>query len=142
MSNKESFPASSRILVVDDLKSIRTIMSDILKKNGYLDVEQAEDGYEAFKKMKAAASSMTPFDLVICDWNMPRMSGVELLKAKNEDADLRSSVFIMVTIESERAYVLKAISLGIDEFVVKPFSEETVLNKVSLAYKKHLAKKR
>lgn len=125
------FPAETRVLIVDDLKTIRNILSEILKKIGLSNLDQCGDGKQALIRLKKAAAENTPYGLIICDWNMPELTGIELLNAKNNDPELRDIPFLMVTIESEKDYVLKAIAMGVDDFVVKPFNEPIIVKKLT-----------
>ncbi|MBC86656.1 MAG: response regulator [Bdellovibrionaceae bacterium] len=124
------FPSETRVLIVDDLKTIRNILSEILKKIGLKKVDQCGDGKQALVQLKKASQEGDPFGLIICDWNMPELTGLELLNAKNNDNDLKNTPFLMVTIESEKDYVLKAIAMGVDDFVVKPFNEQIITKKL------------
>ena len=123
------FPLNTKILVVDDLKMIRSLISEILKKNGYKNVFEASDGREAYLALESSLSS-SKFGLIISDWSMPNETGLDLLQKKMAHSELNDIPFLMVTIESERDHVLRAVSRGVDDFVVKPFSEKTLLTKL------------
>ncbi|MCB0386675.1 MAG: response regulator, partial [Bdellovibrionales bacterium] len=116
------FDKNTRFLVVDDLKTIRSLMKDILKKLGFSQINEAEDGQKALNMLKDAAGTDSPFGFIISDWNMPNKTGLSLLEDCLKDEDLKSIPFLMVTIESEREYVLRAIQMGVSDFVVKPFT--------------------
>lgn len=124
------FPADTRFLVVDDTKTIRSLLKEILKNLGYSDIDEAEDGSQALDMMKKEADTDKPYSFIICDWNMPGLTGIELLEMRNADERFKKVPFLMVTIESEREYVLKAVAMGVSDFVVKPFSEATVKAKM------------
>ena len=124
------FPAETRVLIVDDLKTIRNILSEILKKIGLNQLDQCSDGKQALMMLETALKQNKPYGLIVCDWNMPELTGIELLSKKNENPQLKDTPFLMVTIESEREYVLKAIAMGVDDFVVKPFNEQTIYKKL------------
>ena len=124
------FPKNTRILVIDDLKTIRTLLTEILNNLGYNDVDEAVDGKDALRQLKQAVENEAPYGLIIADWNMPGMTGLELLEVRNADPHLKNTPFLMVTIESEKEYVLKAVSMGVSDFIVKPFSEKTIENKM------------
>lgn len=136
------FPTDTRILIIDDLKTIRALMADCLKKLGFNNLAEAGDGKQGLELLKEAVTQNNPFGLIIADWNMPGMTGLELLEAKNKDENLKATPFLMVTIESERDYVLKAISLGVNDFVVKPFSEKTIGAKMKSIFDRLPAKKK
>lgn len=124
------FPAGTKILIADDTRVIRILLIEILIKLGYKNYREAEDGKEALNLLKGAAEINEPFDLIICDWNMPGLTGLDLLEVRNTDIRFRHIPFLMVTIESERDYVLKAVTMGVSDFVVKPFNESIIRNKL------------
>lgn len=124
------FDSSTKFLIADDTKTIRTMLRDILEKLGFNDVHEAEDGQQALSMMKSAIAEKNPFQFIICDWNMPNMTGLDLLEARNADPRFVNVPFLMITIESERDYVLRAVALGVSDYVVKPFSESTIKTKL------------
>lgn len=124
------FPEHTKFLVADDTKTIRTLLREILNKLGYRDVHEAEDGNEALRMMKEAAEKNQPFTFLIVDWNMPGLTGLDLLEIRNADKRFKEIPFLMVTIESERDYVLRAVAMGVSDFIVKPFSENTIKTKM------------
>lgn len=124
------FPATTRFLIVDDTKTIRSLLKEILKNIGYTKIDEAEDGSQALDMMKREAAAGKPYGFIFCDWNMPGLTGIELLEVRNADERFKKTPFLMVTIESEREYVLKAVAMGVSDFVVKPFSEATVRSKM------------
>ena len=125
------FPKETKILIVDDLKTIRTLIIDFLSKFGYLNLAETGRGESALNLLRTAKRKDEPFGLIFCDWNMPGFNGIDLLNAKNSDPDLRDTPFLMVTVESEKEYVLKAIALGVDDYIVKPFTEKVILEKMN-----------
>lgn len=115
-------------LVIDDSKAMRRIIGSIVKGVGF-EPDDAGDGLEGLKALEAAP---TKYDLVLVDWNMPNMNGYEFIKAvraKDEFADLR---MVMVTTETEPARMAQALMAGVDEFVMKPFTKEVLLEKLRL----------
>jgi two-component system chemotaxis response regulator CheY len=114
-----------RILVVDDFSTMRRIIRGILKRLGYQKIEEAEEGQSALKKLKEGS-----FHLVICDWNMPVMTGLDLLKAIRADEQLKAIPFLMVTAEAKRENILEAIQSGVTNYIVKPFTEEVLSKKL------------
>jgi two-component system chemotaxis response regulator CheY len=124
------FPENTKFLVADDTKTIRTLLKEILNKLGYRDVHEAEDGNEALRMMKEEAEKNAPFTFLIVDWNMPGLTGLDLLEIRNADKRFKDVPFLMVTIESERDYVLRAVAMGVSDFIVKPFSENTIKTKM------------
>ena len=114
------------ILVIDDYNTMRRIVRNLLKQLGFDNVDEAADGAEAFTKLKEK-----PFSLVISDWNMEPMSGMELLKKIRADEKLKALPFIMVTAESKPENVIAAKQAGVSNYIVKPFNAETLKTKMS-----------
>ncbi len=115
-----------RILVVDDYTTMRRIIRSLLDQLGHRDVDEAEDGTSALKKLQAS-----DYNLVISDWNMEPMTGYELLKHVRADARLRSMPFILVTAEGKTENVIAARKAGVDNYIVKPFNAQTLQDKIN-----------
>lgn len=114
-----------KIMVVDDFATMRRIVKNVLKQLGFENIEEAEDGADALKKLKAGG-----FSFMVSDWNMPNMDGLELLKAVRADAQLKSLPILMVTAEAEKEKVVTAIQAGVNNYIVKPFTAETFKEKM------------
>ena len=114
-----------RILVVDDFASMRKIIKGLLKQIGFQNIEEADDGSTALEKLKIGE-----FDLVICDWNMPEVPGIEVLKAVRNDPQLKDLPFLMVTAEAKKDNVMEAVKAGVNQYIVKPFTAETLKKKI------------
>jgi two-component system chemotaxis response regulator CheY len=114
-----------KILVVDDFSTMRRIIRNILKQLGYEKVEEAEDGSQALLKLKSER-----FDFIISDWNMPNMTGLELLQTVRADASLKEIKFLMVTAEAMQENVMAAVQAGVNNYIVKPFTAETMKEKI------------
>jgi len=114
-----------RILVVDDFGSMRKIIKGLLKQIGFQNIEEADDGSTALEKLKIGE-----FDLVICDWNMPKVPGIEVLKAIRNDPRLKDLPFLMVTAEAKKDNVMEAVKAGVNQYIVKPFTAETLKKKI------------
>jgi two-component system, chemotaxis family, chemotaxis protein CheY len=125
-----------RVLVVDDMVTMRKIIKTQLSKLGYTDVLEADDGKNAVEAIKNAAASNTQFELIISDWNMPNMSGMELLKAVRSTPELANIPFIMVTAEAEQKNIIDAIKAGVNNYIVKPFTPDTLQEKIKKALEK------
>ncbi len=124
-------PADTKILVVDDIRTMRNVIKGILRNLGFTQLLDAEDGNQALGLLRSE-----DLDLVICDWNMPKMNGLEVLETMRSDSSLQGIPFIMVTAENSKERITKAIEAGTDEYVVKPFNEDTMRTKISNALKK------
>ena len=114
-----------RILVVDDFASMRKIIKGLLKQIGFQNIEEADDGSTALEKLKIGE-----FDLVICDWNMPKVPGIEVLKAVRNDPRLKDLPFLMVTAKAKKDNVMEAVKAGVNQYIVKPFTAETLKKKI------------
>ncbi len=102
------------------------IVRNLLKQIGFSNVDEASDGAQALQKMK-----MKKYGLVISDWNMEPMTGIELLREVRQDADLKATPFIMVTAESKTENVVEAKKAGVSNYIVKPFNSETLKGKIA-----------
>ena len=130
------FNETTKVLVVDDMKTMRKIIRSGLKKLGMSEVVEAEDGSQAWMMLRESKGKQG-FDLIISDWNMPQMTGIELLKHVRADADLKEMPFLMITAEAEQAAVVEAVKEKVSNYVVKPFSPEVLAEKLKQVYKKH-----
>jgi two-component system chemotaxis response regulator CheY len=116
---------SIKILIVDDFATMRKVVRNLLKQVGYEDIVEAEDGVMALKTLKSQK-----IDVVVSDWNMPNMSGLELLKAVRADAELAKTPFLMVTAEALQDNVVAAVKAGVNNYIVKPFTAEVLNEKI------------
>lgn len=120
----------AKILVVDDMSTMRKIVRNMLNKMGHLNVEEADDGAPAWKMLNEAHELGKPFDFVVSDWNMPNMTGIDFLKNIRTSEVFKKLPFLMVTAESEQANVIIAVKAGVSNFVVKPFSIQVLKEKI------------
>lgn len=118
-----------KVLVVDDFATMRRIVKNVLKQIGFKNIVEAEDGTGALKKLKA-----DKFDLIMCDWNMPEMPGIELLGKIKADAELKDIPFVMVTAEAQKENILEAVKAGVSNYVVKPFTADTIEEKLKKVF--------
>ncbi|MFZ5568765.1 MAG: chemotaxis response regulator CheY [Thermodesulfobacteriota bacterium] len=116
---------SIKILIVDDFATMRRIMKNILKQLGFTNVTEADDGTTALELLKAGS-----FDLIISDWNMPKMTGLELLKKVRSMPETKSLPFLMVTAEAQKQNVIEAVQAGVSNYVVKPFTADQISEKL------------
>ncbi len=126
-----SLDKNMKILVVDDFATMRKVIKNLLKQAGYNNIVEAEDGAEALKVLKSMK-----VDFVISDWNMPNMNGLEFLKAVRADAELSGLSFLMVTAEALQENVVQAVKAGVSDYIVKPFTAETLSDKIEKILKK------
>lgn len=128
------FDPKTRILIVDDMLTMRKIVGKVCKELGYSSITEACDGNQAWETLSTAT---LPFGLVISDWNMPNCTGLDFLKKVRSDERFKSLPFLMVTAEAEAHQVADAIKSGVDNYVVKPFSKEMLKTKLESVYKKY-----
>jgi two-component system, chemotaxis family, chemotaxis protein CheY len=114
-----------KILVVDDFATMRKVVRNLLKQAGYENIVEAEDGVTALRVLKSQK-----IDFVISDWNMPNMTGIELLKAIRADDDLAKMPFLMITAEALQDNVIAAVKAGVSNYIVKPFTAEILNEKI------------
>jgi len=120
-----------KVLVVDDFATMRKIVRNILKQIGFENITEAEDGTAALRVVKSE-----PFGLVVSDWNMPNMTGLDLLKAIRQDPQIASLPVLMVTAEGLKENVMEAVKAGVNNYVVKPFTAEVLQEKIENIFKK------
>ncbi len=119
---------SKRVLVVDDSNVMRNIIKNNLKQLGFGhdNIADAEDGSMGMKKLGEGS-----FDLVISDWNMPKMTGIDFLKAIRAEGSLKDIPFLMVTSESEKEKIMEAVQAGVNQYIVKPFNANQLEEKIN-----------
>lgn len=125
------FPKQTYILVVDDMVAMRIRVINQLKSMGFVNIEQAGDGQEAFSILEKKKSENTPIDLIISDWNMPVMEGIDFLNKVRSSVAFAQLPFIMVTAEGEKQQVIKALKSGVSDYLIKPVSQEVLEKKLS-----------
>ena len=135
------FPPDTRILIADDMPTIRELLKTQLKAIGFKTILEAADGELAMAVLIANQSQGTPIQLVISDWNMPKMTGLEFLKQVRASVQWAQLPFVLLTSEAERDQVTEAILAGVSQYVVKPFAAKTFEEKLKGVWAKHNAKK-
>jgi two-component system chemotaxis response regulator CheY len=120
-----------KILTVDDFSTMRRIIRNILRQIGYSNIAEAETGGAALNTLQTQA-----IDFVISDWNMPGMSGLELLQAIRADDKLKNIPVLMVTAEALKENVVEALKAGVNGYIVKPFTAETLKEKIDAIFDK------
>ena len=116
-----------RILIVDDFSTMRKIIKNILRQLGYDNITEADDGTSAWETL----NKDTTIEFIISDWNMPKMTGLDLLKAVRADASLANTPFIMVTAEAQQDNIILAVKAKVSQYIVKPFTAETLSEKLN-----------
>ena len=114
-----------KFLVVDDFSTMRRIVRNLLKELGFTNVQEAEDGVDGLNKLRSEE-----FDFVVSDWNMPNMTGIDMLRAIRADPTLKHLPVLMVTAEAKRENIIEAAQAGASGYVVKPFTAGTLDEKL------------
>lgn len=120
-----------KILIVDDFSTMRRIIKNLLRDLGFTNTQEADDGSSALPLLKSA-----DFDFLITDWNMPGMTGIDLLKAVRADDKLKSLPVLMVTAEAKREQIIEAAQAGVNGYVVKPFTAQALKEKIEKIFER------
>jgi two-component system chemotaxis response regulator CheY len=118
-------PSSMKVLVVDDFATMRRIIKNILLQLGFKNILEADDGTTAWEIL-----NKEKVDLIISDWNMPKMTGIELLKKVRGDDRFKDLPFLMVTAEAQKENIVEAVKYRVSQYIVKPFTPETLQEKL------------
>ena len=120
-----------KILVVDDFSTMRRIIKNLLRDLGFSNTTDADDGQTALPMLKGGS-----YDFLVTDWNMPGMTGIELLKAVRADPDLASLPVLMVTAEQKKEQIVEAAQAGVNGYIVKPFTAITLKEKIDKIFER------
>jgi two-component system chemotaxis response regulator CheY len=120
-----------RILVVDDFSTMRRIIKNILKQLGFTNVVDADDGTTAWQVLNS-----DKIDFIISDWNMPKMSGIDLLRKVRGSEEFADTPFLMVTAEAQQENLVEAVQAKVSNYIVKPFTPDTLEQKINKIFDK------
>ncbi|MGD7034487.1 chemotaxis response regulator CheY [Methylotuvimicrobium buryatense] len=120
-----------KILIVDDFSTMRRIIKNLLRDLGFTNTAEADDGKTALPRLKSGG-----IDFLVTDWNMPGMSGLDLLKAVRADPDLASLPVLMVTAEAKREQIIMAAQAGVNGYIIKPFTAATLKEKIEKIFER------
>lgn len=120
-----------KILIVDDFSTMRRIIKNLLRDLGFSNTAEADDGQTALPMLQNGN-----FDFLVTDWNMPGMSGIELLKAVRADERLKTMPILMVTAEAKRDQIIEAAQAGVNGYVVKPFTAAVLKEKIEKIFER------
>jgi two-component system chemotaxis response regulator CheY len=120
-----------KILVVDDFSTMRRIVKNLLKELGFNDFDEADDGSTAWPMVQTGK-----YDFIVSDWNMPKMTGIELLRRVRADEQLKMTPFLLITAEAKRSQILEAAQAGVDGYIVKPFTAATLNEKIEKIFER------
>lgn len=115
-----------KVLVVDDFATMRRIIKNVLKQIGFTKILEADDGTSALEVLKE-----NEIDLIISDWNMPRMTGLDFLKTVRKEPSTKDIPFLMVTAEAQKDNVIQAVQAGVSNYLVKPFTADSIKTKLA-----------
>jgi two-component system chemotaxis response regulator CheY len=121
------FDLKTRVLVAEDMVGIRKMVTGALRQIGFTEITEAADGKLAWEHLNEA---FTPTGLIVSDWMMPNMSGLDLLKKVRADERFATIPFLMLTAEAQQAQIIEAIKAGVSSYVVKPFAFETLQSRL------------
>jgi two-component system chemotaxis response regulator CheY len=125
------FDPKTKILIVDDMFTMRKIVSKVFKDLGFSDLVDAADGNEAWEKISASS-----IQLVVSDWNMPNCTGLDLLKKVRASEQHKNLPFVLLTAEAEGHQVMEALKAGVDNYIIKPFTPNTFKAKLEETFTK------
>ncbi|MBK1641864.1 response regulator [Chromatium okenii] len=120
-----------KILIVDDFSTMRRIIKNLLRELGFNNTMEADDGSTALPMLKNGG-----FDFLVTDWNMPNMEGIDLLRAVRADPALKNLPVLMVTAEAKRDQIVEAAQAGVNGYIVKPFTAETLKEKIDKIFER------
>ncbi len=120
-----------KILIVDDFSTMRRIIKNLLRDLGFNNTAEADDGKTGLPMLQSGS-----YDFLVTDWNMPGMSGIDLLKAVRSDESLKSMPVLMVTAESKRDQIVEAAQAGVNGYIVKPFTATTLKEKIDKIFER------
>lgn len=127
------FDLKTRILIVDDMVTMRKLVAKSLREIGFTDLTEAADGTEGWSAINAAEPA---FGLIVSDWNMPNASGLDLLKRVRHDSRFGKTPFILVTAEAEESQIVEAARAGVSQYLVKPFTTELLRERIESVHRK------
>lgn len=133
------FPNDTKILIVDDMLTMRKLVRKSLNGIGFNNVTEANDGEAGWNEIQAAILSLSPYKLIISDWNMPKLMGIELLRKVRSTEVTKDVPFILLTAEFDREQVVEAIKAGLSGYITKPFSMAILSEKLKSVWA-HLEK--
>ncbi len=119
------YNTNMRVLVVDDFATMRRIIKNILRQLGFMNVVEADDGTTAWEVL-----NKDKIDFIISDWNMPQMTGIDLLRKVRSSEEFADLPFLMVTAEAQQENIIEAVQAKVSNYIVKPFTAETMKQKI------------
>jgi two-component system chemotaxis response regulator CheY len=127
------FDPKTRVLIIDDMMTMRKIVGKVCRELGFSDLTEAADGALGWQAISTAEQ---PFGIVISDWNMPNCTGLDLLKRVRGDKRFAHLPFLLVTAEAEKHQIVEALQTGVSAYIIKPFTPDTLKQKLEEAHQK------
>lgn len=127
------FDLNTRVLIADDMSTMRKIITKVLKEIGFTQIIEATDGALGWQTL---SSANPPIGIVISDWNMPNCTGIDFLKRVRSDSRFTKLPFILLTAEAEQKQIMEAIKLGVSGYIVKPFTPDALKSQLDTVHKK------
>lgn len=124
------FPPETKILVVEDTLPIREIITSFLRNLGFQNITEADDAGQALKALTSASENYTPYELIISDWKMPGLTGLDLLTSVRRKPEWAKIPFVFLTSESRQDQIIRAIQAGANNYILKPLIEDTLRDKL------------
>jgi two-component system chemotaxis response regulator CheY len=131
------FNENTRVLIIDDMNTMRQLVKGQVRAMGFKNIQEAENGEAGFKILAETHKAGAPIELILSDWNMPVMTGIDLLKKVRATAEYKNVPFMLITAEGESSQVMEAIKSGVSNYVVKPFTPAVLQEKLLAVWKKH-----
>ncbi len=126
-----AYDKNMNVLVVDDFSTMRRIVKNILRQIGFTNIVEADDGTTAW-----ATLNSSKIDFIVSDWNMPQMTGIELLRKVRSSEEFADIPFLMVTAEAQQENIIEAVQAKVSNYIVKPFTAETLGQKIDKIFNK------
>ncbi len=126
-----SYDKNMNVLVVDDFSTMRRIVKNILRQIGFTNIVEADDGTTAWDTL-----NKSKIDFIVSDWNMPQMTGIELLRKVRSSEEFADIPFLMVTAEAQQENIIEAVQAKVSNYIVKPFTAETLGQKIDKIFNK------
>jgi two-component system chemotaxis response regulator CheY len=127
---KQSSQRPARVLVVDDVESMRALNIQLMKQIGFTNIDQTSSAQKALQMIKQAHSDESPYGVVLADWEMPEMTGLQLLQEVRKNPEINHTPFYLLTSITDKTNVIEAIKSGVTGYLTKPFSHKSLLEKV------------
>lgn len=134
------FPPDTNVLIVDDMKPMRNLVKGQVRQLGLKNIWEATNGKEAVHILQEQLKSGNPIHLILSDWNMPVMTGIDFLKAVRGHDVFKALPFVMITAEGEKHQILQAIQSGVSNYITKPFTPATFKSKLEIVWSKYAGK--